>query len=240
VSRETLKLSPLAAHAIWASTYDLHANPVLLLEERVVEGFLASTGCSTVLDVGCGTGRWLTKFVERGTPAVGLDLSAPMLRQAQRRPGLGGRLVLADCSTIPLRTASVELAISSFCIGYVQDVREFAKELARVVRPNGHVIISDFHPSARGRGWTRSFRHGNTVVEILSSDHGMDCVFDGFAQGGLELVRYAEPRFGDLDRDAFDRCGRRDLFLKVRGEIAIFAGLFRQTRKPFARGVADE
>ena len=45
------------------------------------------------LDLGCGNGRHAVALIERGVDLIGLDLSAPLLDQARRRPGLDGRLV---------------------------------------------------------------------------------------------------------------------------------------------------
>ena len=249
MSPEVLKVSALSAHALWASTYDLNASPILRLEERIVEDLLFSAGDDTwgrapdgwaprqvsILDAGCGTGRWLAKLAQPDVAGVGIDLSAPMLRQAQRRPGLSERLVQADCSNIPLRSAAIDLAISSFCVAYMPVVRPFAQELARVVRPGGHLILSDFHPSARVRGWTRSFRHEETIVEILSFEHPLDRICDVFEQEGFELERLAEPQFSECDRQAFQQAGREDLFRKVFGEIAIFVCAFRRKAHEMVR-----
>jgi ubiquinone/menaquinone biosynthesis C-methylase UbiE len=60
-----------------------------------------------VLDVACGTGRWLEELWQRGAAsAVGLDVSTEMLRQARGKAALASRVVQADAMDMPLRSKS--------------------------------------------------------------------------------------------------------------------------------------
>ena len=71
------------AYRLWAPEYDITANPLLSLEQRCLEPMInAAAGCD-VVDLGCGTGRWLTKLVNIGVrTATGIDASKDMLEQA--------------------------------------------------------------------------------------------------------------------------------------------------------------
>src|SRR5262245_20711770 len=71
----------------WAPAYDLTVNPVLALEERHIMPLLGTFEKGAVLDLACGTGRWLQKLVDRGAGiGVGIDSSAAMLRVANEKP----------------------------------------------------------------------------------------------------------------------------------------------------------
>ncbi len=72
----------------WAQVYDEQPNPLLLLEQRFLSEMLTDIAGLDVLDVGCGTGRWL-QLLESHLPKslVGVDTSAQMLHRAQ--PNLG-------------------------------------------------------------------------------------------------------------------------------------------------------
>ena len=239
MSRSVLSLSPIAAHALWAATYDRDPNPLLALEERTVEPLLpVSMEGHVALDVACGTGRWLTKLSRRDATAVGLDLSAEMLHQASRKPMLGSSglsgssLIQADCLAVPLRSCSVDLAIFSLGLGYVKDLSGLAKELSRVLRNGGQLILSDFHPSAQARGWKRSFRRGETIVEISSFARSLEGICGAFGGQGFRLVHCIEQQFGEADQPLFEQCGRLDLFPKALGEAAIFVCVFRCVKDP--------
>jgi malonyl-CoA O-methyltransferase len=226
-----LQLSSIDAHALWAPSYDNPANPILSLEERVVEPLLPVIEGRDVLDVACGTGRWLERLVRRGAAtALGLDLSSEMLCQACKKPELATRLVEADATAIPLGASSVDVAICSFAVSYVADVERLADELSRVVKNGGGLIVADFHPSAQARGWKRSFSHNGKTVEIRSIPRSVARVRETFAERGFEPVVCLEPEFGENEREIFEKCGKGEVFETLRGQAAIFVLMFRRSR----------
>jgi len=217
------------AHALWAPTYDRNPNAVLALEERVVEPRLPDVNGMQVLDVACGTGRWLAHLSRRGPgTATGIDLSREMLAQARRKPGVKGRLVEGDVQAMPFGRASVDFAICSFALSYVRDVDCVAKELARVVKRQGHVIVTDFHPSAQARGWKRSFRHNDAIVEISSFPRSVEQIRGVFEGQGFESAVWEEPSFGEEEREIFEKSGKGALFQEVLGQPALYVGVLRR------------
>src|SRR5512146_2229382 len=149
------------AYRLWAPTYDGEPNPLLALEERVLGPLLlpAAAGRDAV-DLGCGTGRWLERALAAGARnAIGLDQSPEMLARAAAKPGLAARLLQADCARLPLAASSADVLICSFVLGYVPDLENFVRQLARVARRGADLFISEFHPEAGARGWHRSFSH---------------------------------------------------------------------------------
>jgi ubiquinone/menaquinone biosynthesis C-methylase UbiE len=101
------------------------------------------------LDVGCGTGRLLA-FLHDAWPGMrwtGLDLSPPYLAEARRLIGRTARVKLLEgaAEKLPFEDASLDLVVSSFLLHELPaDVRQSAlKEMARVLKPNGLVVIVD-------------------------------------------------------------------------------------------------
>ena len=101
------------------------------------------------LDVGCGTGRLLA-FLHDAWPGMkwtGLDLSAPYLAEARRLVGRTARVKLIEgaAEKLPFDTASLDVVVSSFLMHELpHDVRLAAlAEMARVVKPDGRVVIVD-------------------------------------------------------------------------------------------------
>src|SRR5215472_18984557 len=72
--------------ALWSQAYDASPNPLLELEERFLSAVLPEIRGKDVLDVGCGTGRWLTQLVKL-TPGslTGVDASPEMLARARTK-----------------------------------------------------------------------------------------------------------------------------------------------------------
>jgi ubiquinone/menaquinone biosynthesis C-methylase UbiE len=101
------------------------------------------------LDVGCGTGRLLA-FLHDAWPGMklfGLDLSAPYLAEARRLIGQTARVKLLEgaAEKLPFEDQSLDLIVSSFLMHELPNAVRVAAmaEMARVVKPDGLVIIVD-------------------------------------------------------------------------------------------------
>lgn len=221
-------LTPVEAYSLWAETYDRDPNPLLALEERTLIPLLPALHSSFVLDLACGTGRWLDILLRRGARrGIGIDLSSRMLRQARRKQPLRESLVRADCTAIPISAGTVDLAICSFAVGYLVHLGPVACELAHVMRKGGRLVLADLHPSGLQRGWRRTFRHGGSTVEIQNFHFSIDQLAGTFRQHGFRLDRIICPRFGEAERPVFRTCGKEHLFERAQEGPAIFIGFFR-------------
>src|SRR5947209_19858415 len=141
-------VSSAEAYRLWASTYDSSPNALLVLESRLFSEFVATTTYGTVLDIGCGTGRSMSRYANVRTQVFGADCSAEMLAEATRKETLRGRLVLADAAALPFDDGVADLTVCSFGISYFLDLDAALSEMARVTKQSGKVVLSDLHPAA--------------------------------------------------------------------------------------------
>jgi len=91
-----------------------------------------------VLDCGCGTGHNLRTLGQYGV-SFGLDLSEGGLALAR---DAGRPLVRADTAVVPFRSDSFDLVTSFDMMQCIPTDREAVREMARVVKPGGAVVIS--------------------------------------------------------------------------------------------------
>ncbi|WP_020125825.1 class I SAM-dependent methyltransferase [Streptomyces sp. 303MFCol5.2] len=114
-------------------------------------GRLGLRAGARVLDAGCGTGRALTPLRAAVGPSgmvVGADLTPAMLAAAVRAErDRAGRLMLADVTALPFRSASLDAVFAAGLIAHLPRPQENLRELARVVRPGGTLAL--FHPIGR-------------------------------------------------------------------------------------------
>lgn len=103
-----------------------------------------------ILEVGCGSApcaRWLT---EQGAEAIGLDISAGMLRHAMAGAAsseITVPLVQASADQLPFADESFDLACSAFGgVPFVTDSAAVMHEVARVLRPGGRWVFAVTHP----------------------------------------------------------------------------------------------
>lgn len=103
-----------------------------------------------ILEIGCGAASCARWLVDRGADAVGLDLSAGMLREARLASGRTGTdvpLVQADATHLPFPDDAFDLACSAFgAVPFVADSGGLMAEVARVLRPGGHWVFAVNHP----------------------------------------------------------------------------------------------
>ncbi|MFY9529526.1 MAG: class I SAM-dependent methyltransferase [Candidatus Acidiferrales bacterium] len=103
-----------------------------------------------VLDVGCGTGRWLRRFRERGLSPVGIDQSTPMLRLA-RKNGTATPMLAAELEHLPFANESFDCVSSITVVQHIarSQQRRALDEIVRVLRHGGYLILLE---ASRGDG----------------------------------------------------------------------------------------
>jgi SAM-dependent methyltransferase len=108
----------------------------------VVLGLAGLFGGETVAEVGCGNGAYLAELARRGHtgPALGLDLSAGMIRAARRRVP-GARLAVADAAALPVRDDATDLTLVMHMLYHVPDPAAAVRELRRITHRDGQVLV---------------------------------------------------------------------------------------------------
>jgi len=99
-----------------------------------------------ILDVGCGTGVLLSA-IQANYPTVsfvGADLTESMLRVAAARFPAPPPLAVADVAHLPFRASSFDAVVSTSAFHYWPDPRNALREIARVLRPRGNLVITDW------------------------------------------------------------------------------------------------
>jgi ubiquinone/menaquinone biosynthesis C-methylase UbiE len=118
--------------------------------EAALEALLPGDGLRDLLDLGTGTGRMLEIFGPRVERAVGIDLSRDMLAVARvnlERANLRNcSLRHADMYQLPLPGASFDAVVIHQVLHYAERPAQVIAEAARVLRPEGRLVIADFAP----------------------------------------------------------------------------------------------
>lgn len=115
--------------------------------ERVRDKAVAAAGLARgglAADVGAGTGFLTEALLATGIRVVAIDESPAMLRELARKfAGSAVETRIAEGPTLPLSDASVDGAFANMVLHHVEDPRAAIREMARVVRPGGVVVVTD-------------------------------------------------------------------------------------------------
>src|SRR6185295_17573716 len=90
----------------------------------------------TLLDVGCGSKRFLDLYRDQVRAYWGIDLPSPELHRLKTVD------VYADATQIPLRDSSITTVLSTQMLGFVYNPEAVLKEIQRVLEPGGCLILS--------------------------------------------------------------------------------------------------
>ena len=157
-----------------AGYYDRLVEPMQAGVRKVALEVLPPRPGWHVLDVGCGTGTGLIPYLEAGCHVTGADVSAAMLKQASARLGERAKLYLTTSGEpLPEENNRFDLTLTTLVIHEVpvEARTDFLLEMARVTKPEGRMLLTDFRFGSL-RGWRGpALRTATAVIERLSGHY---------------------------------------------------------------------
>jgi SAM-dependent methyltransferase len=104
----------------------------------------------TVLDVACGPGLLACAFARVARHATGVDMTPAMLEQARKTQEEQGLQNISwqpgDVYSLPFPSAQFSIVSSRFAFHHLQDPMAALKEMRRVCKPNGKIVVADMAP----------------------------------------------------------------------------------------------
>jgi SAM-dependent methyltransferase len=131
------------------STAPAIRNPEAL--NRIVQ--IANAGAEdTVLDVACGPGLLVCAFAQVVRHATGIDFTPAMLDQARALAHQQGLINVTwrhgDVLPLPFEDGQFSIVTARFAFHHFLDPLAVLKEMRRVCRPGGHIVVADSAPAA--------------------------------------------------------------------------------------------
>lgn len=186
----------------------------------------------SLLDLGCGAGVLSEKLLEYGYRVTAADASADMVALCEERlrrfPESARRHCQANCLELPFADGEFDLVVCLGMFGYFDEVTDALREIRRVLKPGGTLIISvrnrntfqvfdlfqlakhPLRPLRAVRDWWRSLISPGEEVPALPrlklGDDGFRIeiyqspapLIEGFCQRGFELVDFTGLGYGPL------------------------------------------
>lgn len=103
-----------------------------------------------LLDVGCGAGIHIKKYLKKGAKCWGIDLSKSMIEMAKKNcPTVDFKL--GSMTKLPYKNSSFDVVTASLSIDYIEDLIPVFKEISRVLKKGGIFYYSNESPIASAR-----------------------------------------------------------------------------------------
>ena len=139
-------------YARFASVYNAIFGPILHAGREEAMRELPLKAGDEILEVGIGTGLTATLYPS-DCHVIGIDLSEPMLKEAARHVESHGRtnvrLWRMDASSLAFPDGSFDVVYAAYVISVVPDPVAVLKEMRRVCREGGHIVLLNHFLSAR-------------------------------------------------------------------------------------------
>jgi len=200
-----LELNPqekdlIEGYSEWAEIYD-GTNPLIEAEEQLMQPLLRRLAKPQVrvLDAACGTGRHAQFLDSLGCKCVGVDQSKEMLKIAKSKLP-NNRFELGSLERLPFEDDEFDLATVSLALCHLSEPTSALKELARVVRPDGTVLVTDPHPSSGivgGQGFYGAITEGQPMRWVRNHYHTASTWLRAFRAAQLSVEDCIEPLTSD-------------------------------------------
>ncbi|MBI4014075.1 MAG: class I SAM-dependent methyltransferase [Candidatus Rokubacteria bacterium] len=154
-----------------------------LVADRVVAGAALAPAAARLLDVGCGDGTLLARLDGKARRLVGVDGRLPACLAAATR-GAAAQCADLDARHLPYRDAVFDAVTCLDVLEHVLDPRHLLRELARVLRPHGTLVLTT--PNIRYYGFVLTLLGGR--FPRTSGDP------DGYDGGHLHYFTFADVR----------------------------------------------
>jgi SAM-dependent methyltransferase len=180
-------------YATWAGWYDEPGNQLVDIEGPIVRAILDDLPPGTAVDAACGTGRHSLHLAARGHRVIGVDTSPHMLAVARAKLPEGDWRS-GDLHELPVRDGEADLVVCALALSHVPDLAPVFAEFARVLRPGGHLVLSDNRNLVEGIGRPMVTRdeQGHPVL-MPSWDHRTSAYLSAALPLGFAVRACLEP-----------------------------------------------
>ncbi len=183
------KISSLKKAILWKKNAYSHLQPKLIFKclASIVSPFYSLDKPDfiengTLLDVGCGNGRYLSTMQSLGWTVQGVELSENGLKVCQ---AAGLNVHHGDLASAKFNAESFDIITVRHVIEHIRDVHSFMAELFHILKPNGKLIIETPNSEALGRNYLGANWFANEVprhlvlfsignLTTLASTHGLN------------------------------------------------------------------
>jgi len=182
------------AYNIWADQYDTNSNKTRDLDTKSTIETLNKFEFSSVIELGCGTGKNTTFLLKKADEIIGLDFSQEMLNKAKNK--------IKD-ERVEFRKADLtaewniennyaDLITCSLVLEHIENLTFVFNQANKKLKNGGLFFISELHPFKQYSGSKAKFETENGIRELETYVHHLSEYLEVANENGFELLELKE------------------------------------------------
>lgn len=198
IKKKIERVGARQGYDLWSDSYDVTPNPVVAMDSRHTIKLLAPAQNELILDAGCGTGRNLKRLLQARSKPIGIDFSEGMLSVARREhPDVP--LALADLEQpLPFVTATFDAVLCALIGEHLSNLSALFREFHRVLKNNGRLIFSVYHPVMSAAGIEANFEHSGIEYRLGAVHYSIEEHVEFLEEACFSRISVSEFK-GDKD-----------------------------------------
>lgn len=194
------------AYNIWADQYDTNSNKTRDLDTKSTIATLSKLDFSSVIELGCGTGKNTPFLLKKADKIIGLDFSQKMLNKAKLK--INDKRVefrKADLTNEwKINNESADLITCSLVLEHIKDLNFIFDQVNKKLKNGGVFFISELHPFKQYSGSKAKFETESGIQELETYVHHISEYLNSAKNNSLELIELKEW-FDDDIKNAIPR-----------------------------------
>jgi ubiquinone/menaquinone biosynthesis C-methylase UbiE len=182
------------AYNTWADNYDAVENKTRDLEKIAANQTLDKYSYTTVIELGCGTGKNTEWLAEKANSIIGLDFSQEMLLKAKEKIKSDKVQFQQADLTKPwdIKDNYADLISCSLTLEHISDLNFIFSEGFKKLKPEGKFFICELHPFKQYTGSKAKFENENGIIEREVFTHHVSEYVNAAINNGLKILELKE------------------------------------------------
>lgn len=231
-----LQKDSVEAYNLWAESYDSQPGNLMLdFDEEVFSSLLNPLDLENkkVVDIGCGTGRHWKKILAKSPASLeGFDVSAAMLQQLKKKFPQARVSAIQDNHFSQVSDASFDAIVCTLTVAHIRHLDSALRAMARILKPGGDLIITDFHPAALALGGKRTFTSKGRLINITNYIHPTALVKNLCLGSGMTVVAEEERAVDEAVKHYYEQRHAMHVYRRFLGVPMIYGMHVKKTHGP--------
>jgi len=182
------------AYNEWSEQYDHNRNKTRDLDAAATAKILNNYNFSTIIELGCGTGKNTGYLLKRADKVIGIDFSENMLKKARNKfSDENVEFRKWDLTkTWNLKSESADLITCNLVLEHIENLDCVFSQAYETLKPGGLFFISELHPFKQYLGSKARYDVDGITKQLETYTHHTSEYLKTAANHGLSLVEFNE------------------------------------------------